>query len=410
MKKQLSLIGILLFISHLILFGQGSNYAGPYTTSAPIVWSGISNQTISGLAIKNASGHCISLTNCSNITIQKCKLGPALKEGVFLYNCTNIKIVDCSMDSIDSGLYAGVCSGIKFINNDVKNVLGPFPKGQMAQFDKVSGTGNSISYNVCENVPGQSNPEDAISLYMTSGTATDRLQVIGNWIRGGGPSPSGGGIMSGENGGSYILIKDNILVNPGEYGIAIASGHHIAVKDNKVYSEKKSYSNVGIYAHNQHPSECTADTVMNNTVNWTSKDGILHNLWTDGSCGSVVGWSTDNAYDKNLNESVLPTKIIGRAKAVITESVTASTQTQEGKCKVYPNPAIDNLIIETDAETSNGIIEIFDLKGQKVIEHPLNEKKTELNINFLKVGIYIAKISGENQLNEVKKIMVGARK
>lgn len=408
MTKQLSLIGIFLFISHLILFGQGSNYAGPYTTSSPIVWSGINNQTISGLAIKNASGHCISLTNCTNITIQKCKLGPSLREGVYLYNCTNIKIVDCSMDSIESGLYAANSTGIKFNNNDVKNVQGPYPKGQMAQFDKVTGAGNSISYNVCENITGQSNPEDAISMYMTSGTPTDRLLVVGNWIRGGGPSNSGGGIMSGDNGGSYILIKDNILVNPGQYGIAIASGNHIAIKDNKVYSAKLPFSNVGIYAYNQYPSECTADTIINNTVNWTYKDGQLNNFWTDGSCGSVVGWS-QNAYDKNLNTSVLPTTIIGRAKAVVTESGTP-TQSPEKKCKVYPNPAVDNLIIETDGDTSNGKIEIFDVKGQKVIEQPLNKKKIEVNINFLKVGIYIVKVSGNDQLNEVQKVMIGAKK
>ncbi|MFT3751924.1 MAG: right-handed parallel beta-helix repeat-containing protein [Paludibacter sp.] len=408
MTKQLSLIGILLFISHLILFGQGSNYAGPYTTSSPIVWSGISNQTISGLAIQNASGHSISLTNCSNITIQRCKLGPSLREGVYLYNCTNIKIVDCSIENVETGLYAANSSTIKFINNDVKNVKGPYPKGQMAQFDKINGPGNSISYNVCENIQGESNPEDVISMYMTNGTPTDRVMVVGNWIRGGGPSTSGGGIMSGDNGGSYVLIKDNILVNPGQYGIAIASGNHISIRDNKVYSEKKSYTNVGIYAYNQYPFECTADTIMNNTINWTNKDGVLWNTWTDNSCGAVVGWATTNLYDKNLNASVLPTQIIGRAKTVVTESVTPEVKTTEGKCKVYPNPAVDNLTIETDGETSNATIEIFDLKGQKVIGLPLNEKKTEININFLKVGIYIAKISGDNQLNEVKKIMIGA--
>lgn len=406
MTKQISLIGILISLSHLISFGQGSAYSGPYTTSAPITWSGINNQTISGLAIKNTSGHCISLTNCSNITIQKCKLGPSLREGVNLYNCTNITIVNCAIDSVETGLYAAKSSTIKFTDNDVRNVQGPYPKGQMAQFDNVSGGGNSISYNACENITGQSNPEDVISLYMSGGLATDRLQVIGNWIRGGGPSNSGGGIMTGDNGGSYILIKDNILVNPGQYGIAIASGTHISIKDNKVYSAKLPFSNVGIYAFNQYPTECSSDTVMNNTVNWTYKDGQLNNLYNNGSCGVVTGWAT-NAYDKDLNASVLPAKIIGRAPAVVTES--ALTPAEDNKYKIYPNPAVNNLTIETNAEEGNGSLEIFDLKGQKVIEYPLSEKKTEININILKAGIYIAKISTNNQLSEVKKIIVGGK-
>lgn len=55
---------------------------------------------------------------------------------------------------------------------------------------------------------------DAINLYKSNGIAGDPIQVIGNRIRGGGPSTSGGGIMTGDQGGSYILVSI-ILVNPG---------------------------------------------------------------------------------------------------------------------------------------------------------------------------------------------------
>jgi len=313
MKKFIVLNVLFIVVFNYNSFGQGSSYCGPYKVSHPVIWDGINNSTITAIQITNPSGHCISLTNCNNIIIQNCKLGPSRKEGVYLYKCTNIVIINCSMSENETGVYATLSQGIRVDSNDVQNVQGPFPKGQMVQFDKVTGEGNSISYNIGENITGQSTPEDEISLYMSSGTAHDPIHVIGNWIRGGGPSTSGGGIMTGDNGGSYINVQNNILVNPGQYGIALASGNNITIRNNQIYSEKRAYSNVGIYAFNQYSTECISDTIINNTINFRHKAGTLNNTWTNGSCGEVVGWKT-NFYDPRLNASILPEKIIGRCQ------------------------------------------------------------------------------------------------
>ena len=185
----------------------------PYTLSAPIVLDGKSNMTISYLEITNPNGHCIKLANCSNITIQYCKLGPSKGEGVLLSRCTNITVRDCSMEYVESGVVALIGSAIKVLYNDIKNVQGPMPRGQLVQFDNVNGAESNINYNVGENILGQSYPEDAISLCRSNGTPASPIQIIGNKIRGGGPSASGGGIMSGDLGGSYVLVKDNIPVS-----------------------------------------------------------------------------------------------------------------------------------------------------------------------------------------------------
>jgi hypothetical protein len=280
-----------------------------YKASAPIVWNGISGQTISGIDIENAPGNSIELTNCTNITIQNSKIAHSKGIGIKLYNCTNIFITNCFMDSISSGVNAGASTGIKFEHNQVRNMLGPMPRGQMIQFDEVNGGGNSIRYNIGENIAGQSFPEDEISLYKSNGLPNDPILIVGNWIRGGGPSNSGGGIMTGDAGGSYVVVKDNILVNPGQYGIAISSGTNITVQNNKVYSQQLPFSNVGIYAFNQYPSSCSTNTVTNNSINFTYKTGIINNTYTDGTCGTVAGWS-NNTYDKTLNASILPQKII----------------------------------------------------------------------------------------------------
>ena len=391
-------------IYHCFSFGQGSSYTGIYTASLPIVWNGQSNKMINNLAIANSTGHCISLINCSNITIQNCKLGPALKNGVYLYNCTNIKITNCTIDSVSTGVSANLSTAIKVTYNDIKNVIGPYPQGQMTQFNEISGGDNSISYNVAENVTGQSNPEDVINLYKSNGIAGNPIQVVGNWIRGRGTSSSGGGINAGDNGGSYMLIKDNILVNPGSYGITITSGTNITISNNKIFAAKHSYNYFGLMIRNQYSTTCSSNTVMNNEINYMNATGQLRNMYDEGTCGGVVGWNT-NVYNANLSALILPTKIIGRAKGTISDINTISLS---DNFRIYPNPAMGGvLVVEASSFEDNNIASIYDLKGKKLIEKTINSRVTEIDTSNLIAGVYILRLSGDNKSTEVKKIILG---
>ena len=413
-KKAFLLNIILLFSFQCFSYGQGSAYGGPYTDSQPIVLDGVSNKTIDMLKITNSSGHCIKLSNCSNITIQNCKLGPSKGEGVFLSNCTNITVTNCSMESVESGVVADVGSGIKVTHNDVKNVQGPMPRGQMVQFGNVSGGGNSISYNVVENIAGQSYPEDEVSLFQSNGTAQDPIQVVGNWIRGGGPSTSGGGIMTGDEGGSYVLVQDNILVNPGQYGITISSGTHITINNNKIYSDKLPFSNIGLSAYKQYSIETSSNTISNNQVNYTNKDGVLNNMWNAGNCGVITGWDT-NTYNSSLNASILPAQIIGRVQADTVQIPKQDTipvvkpKPVDVNLKIYPNPSYSQSIGVTAPTPNNEKIIIYDLKGQIMIQQSLSNSKTEINSSSLPVGVYIIKIFNNDAIVDVRKIIVGKK-
>ncbi|MEO6849987.1 MAG: right-handed parallel beta-helix repeat-containing protein, partial [Mucilaginibacter sp.] len=280
-----------------------------YKLSLPIILNGAHDMVINGLQIQNLIGACIYLTNCRNITISNCKLGPSPQKGIELYKCTNIIVDSCYIANTATGMYALESSSIQFNDNDVKNIQGPFPGGQMVQFDNVRGAGNRILSNKCENIAGASNPEDVISMYMSNGTAADPILIAGNWIRGGGPSKVGGGIMLGDNGGSYIAANKNILVNPGNYGIAIAGGNNLQITDNQIYSSATTVSNVGIYIWNQSSRGCSLNTISNNQVNWTSLTGETNNNWNSGNCGAVIGWNT-NTWGASLNENILPAQII----------------------------------------------------------------------------------------------------
>lgn len=404
MIKHFVNAAILCFAFQLLSFGEGSQYSGSYNTSSPISWNGIKDKIITNLQITNPSGHCIELTNCSNITIQNCKLGPSKNEGVYIYNCTNIKVINCTLDHNDTGVFAGASSGISVTYNDVIDVQGPMPRGQMVQFAEVSGGGNIIGYNVVENLPGQSHPEDAISLFKCNGIAGNPIKVIGNWIRGGGPSTSGGGIMTGDMGGSNILVQDNILVDPGQYGITISSGNNISIKNNKIYAKQQPFCNIGLSAYQQYPTIPNySDTIMNNQVNFSYKDGQLNNLLNDGKSGNVIGWST-NVYNPNLNTSILPAQIIGRANNSITTDT--STNLANAKIKIYPNPATDHLSIVTSPNLQNGHVTIYNISGLKILDQVLNASSTEINTSNFSIGVYTVRVSANNQQIAEMKIML----
>lgn len=311
---------VLLCFPFHISYGQGARYTGSYTKSAVIQHVNKSNFVIEGLEITNGGTNLIILYSCENVIIRNNKFASSpTRLAIYLDNCKNITIVDNTFENVQSGLIAHNSQSIKFEYNDVTNIVGNLKgggNGNMVLFDKVSGTGNSVSYNVCENFSGQSSTEDIINLYQSHGTSGSPIMVKGNWLRGGGPSSSGGGIILGDVGGSYQIAEDNIVVDPGQYGISIAGGHNNTLRNNKIYGSRKSYNNVGLYAVNwyEEQGQSHSITVANNIINYTNKDGNINNWWYGDNMGTINGKET-NKYDASMNASILPNKIIGRAQS-----------------------------------------------------------------------------------------------
>ncbi len=268
----------------------------------------IVGKTISG--VKEA---CITLTNCTNIRIKTCRFLNGNNRGIYLYNCHNITIENCLFSNLVTGVLADHCGGgIVVEHNQFLNMNGPMPGGQYVQFNTVNGAGLSISYNKGENIFGKGRPEDCINLYKSNGTAASPIKVFGNWIRGGGPSGSGGGIMLGDNGGSYQIAKDNILVNPGEYGMAIAGGSHISLLNNLIYGKSQPFTNVGLYVNSIGGFAVDKAVVKGNRINFYNAAAYNNNWWLEGKTQKPEGWDDGGNIlgDKTLNENLLPAKII----------------------------------------------------------------------------------------------------
>jgi parallel beta-helix repeat protein len=302
--------------------------SGSLTPREPLVIDGQSNITIKGVYIKNLSGPCIVIRNNSqNIRIENSELGPCMGavnvdassnitvDNVYMHDAgeygdgidvtfsQNVTITNNRMERVRTGVYALGSRGVRVERNTFLNMMGPIPRGQFVQFNQVSGPGNRILCNVGENLLGQSRAEDAINMYSSNGESYDPIQIVGNRIRGGGPSLSGGGILLGDGGGSYQVARDNIVIDPGQYGMSIAGGHDMTITGNRIYARQQPFTNVGIAVWNQYQPACYNTTVQNNSVNWTNRDGVPTPYWDGLNCGSIAGWQTSNVWNASISAS-----------------------------------------------------------------------------------------------------------
>ncbi|MFM9882897.1 MAG: hypothetical protein ACKVQT_07715 [Burkholderiales bacterium] len=306
------------------LFHAGSlSAAGPtgttFTPSGPITLT--SGQVVTGLQITNPSGPCINGSGVTNVRITNNKIGPCGSTdtgvGVNLYQAGGIRVDHNSFDDIASALY--VIQGgndIVFEQNHATRIRGPLPRGQMVQFNNVRGTGHKVMCNVSDQTtPGYlAGPEDHVSMYASSGTAASPIDIAFNKIRGGGPSQTGGGMLAGDTGSDNVTIRDNILIHPGQYGIAIAGGSNIRLLRNRVYSRTVfPWSNIGAYVWSQYGASCSGNEVRGNQAFYLSRNGVANPFWNAGNCGAVAGeseniweWGTTTALSEAMWNEQIP--------------------------------------------------------------------------------------------------------
>jgi hypothetical protein len=296
-------------------------------TSPPLEVTGATMRTISNLSITNPSGPCVLIHGGSDIVLEHLAIGPCKGNGIQIdgkatrVTVRDVYVHDTGGNGIEteqstdilvttshfargtSGGYFVDGSGIVFERNWVLDVQGPAPRGNMAQFNRVSGKGNAIRCNVVENHAGKSSTEDNVNMFQCNGDPSSPIVIEGNRIFGGGPSTSGGGIILGDGGGSYQIARDNVVVDPGQYGISIASGDHMTIEKNRVFGKSQPFTNVGIYAWNQYMTTCTDVTVKDNQVNWRNKDGNPNPWWDGGNCKPLV--ESGNTWNATFDATVI---------------------------------------------------------------------------------------------------------
>lgn len=275
-----------------------------FKPTVPVILNNKHDMVINGIATSS-----ITLYNCSNIIIKNCKIGPNTQFGINITQCTNIKVDSCYIYMVSTGVYAGDSQTISVTNCQAKNMMGPFPDGQFVQYKNVSGGGNRVSFNKFENILGESYTEDAISMYKSNGLPTDPIVIESNWIKGGGPSSSGGGIMLGDGGGTYMIAKNNFLVDAGQYGMAVSGGSYMSIINNTIYGKSQPFTSEGIYYLNYTALPSTNIVITKNAINFTNSKNVLNDTYLGPGQTAPIGWA-NNVYSASLNATILPESIV----------------------------------------------------------------------------------------------------
>lgn len=302
-----------------IVHGWGQENMSEYTLTAPLVVEGKNGVVIEKLRFRRRfppGEAAVQIRNSQNVVLRACAFA-GVGAAVLVETSQNVRVEDCAfIDLWDSGvagpqprialevrnsrqvsacdnlfefvacgLYAYQSQEVVFFRNTVMNILGPFPRGQAVQFNGVSGPGNRIAGNFVRNEAGVSQPQDCVNLFQSCGTVESPILVEGNYLAGDltegsqGKSSSGSGIMAGDGGGGFQIIRNNRLDSPGQVGIGVASGREIQVYGNTVRGVESDVSNVGIAVWNQYRAPGGPVVVISNVVGWRDRNGKPNELW-----------------------------------------------------------------------------------------------------------------------------------
>jgi hypothetical protein len=275
-------------IAYISPINNNKNCSSLFVPSAPVVYSGISNQTIQFLEFTSQATPNIRFSNCSNLTIKYIKVKNPIKDtsgsfvgrnvGIYLENCTNCTIQYCYGDNFVNFIYCINCTNINVLDNYGQRCYRIMPRGQFVQFNDVQV--GAIQRNKFYNPRGFQN-EDMINLF-----DTEDIDVSDNDLKGeNNYSTSGtGAIVDGS--ALYLptrnLIHNNRLRNTGQVGIGLAGGDVNECYENQIYGVQQTASNVGAYIGNFAGSpSCDRNELVNNEINWTNAAGLLNNTFID---------------------------------------------------------------------------------------------------------------------------------
>lgn len=225
----------------------------------------------------------VTFTNKSGLTLRN----RTFTETVKFTHCFNIRVINCSFTR--ASLYFVECQTVGVLNCDFINAN----TRHSLQCDKSSDI--YIAYNYFSEPLGDSAVDDIINLYKSTGATVEH-----NYLIGGGPSTTGGGILLGDNMGDNQTASHNICINCGQYGIAIAGGTNNRIKDNIIVGDIHPWSNVGIYVWGIPQRESTVKDaeVSYNHVSWFNKAGKFNPFWRGSNVTNLQ--MTHNSFVKAM--------------------------------------------------------------------------------------------------------------
>ena len=279
----------------------------------------------------NATGKALAFYNCQNVTIRNCKFAEVAQDDALVFDgCNNILVEHCEFINIHRGARVWRAThNVMIRENHFTNVLGRLRGGAVVtcaiQFAHCNGTNLKIIDNSCETIPGMGVQDDTINIFYSFGTEESPIEVRGNWCRGHGDkleaTPTGGGILIGDYGGKYQISHENICVDTGNYGMGLAGGQFMTMKNNTVYGVKGHRNTLGLSVWDFTPPTSSAYLlpqdiyVFGNKVHRRHYNGSLKKVESNQAMRNAIpNWNPDNLiiFTGDETERVLPPNIMVR--------------------------------------------------------------------------------------------------
>lgn len=267
----------------------------------------LSNQTgcvYEKLIFSDLDDNALTIEDCRDITIKDCIFINIIGDAIHIKNSSNINVIGCRMENIWCAVYAKHSSAITVKDCFCHTINGFIPRGQFVFFYHINGAGSSIQSNTVMNSPDNSIVNDIIKIQASSGADDAPILIQKNIIKGHGSIRGCGGISLGYGGGNNQIAQDNVLINPGQYGISCTGGCNIQIKNNLIYSEKNMFSKMGIliWAMN---SDIKDIVISNNKVLFIAFNGGNKGFWNNCAISNLTMNDNDWSADENIFKEYL---------------------------------------------------------------------------------------------------------
>lgn len=169
------------------------------------------------------------------------------------------------------------------------------------------------------------------------------------------------------------------------------------------YNHSVGYSITGGYVYHGNVYSDIQDLYffadLNGLIGTVDND---NNLLNHGNFGGT--WVS---FGEDINGEIYIADISGSIYKIIGGEVLANSDFNKNNVSVYPNPASDSLNIKSTNNSTIKSINIYDLKGSTVLTvDDLKVSNSKISINSLQSGIYMVKVTSNNGVSIIKKLIV----
>ncbi len=180
------------------------------TDGPAIVVDGFANVVIRDVWIEHVGGPGIELSGADDVVIERVAIehtgapasGENPNDGLINLSCfdsARLGVTEVRLVRGSTGAYVLQCPDARLSRIEGHDFRGPFPRGQLAQFDKSDG---AILEDFSVVNPPESWPEDNVNVYQSSGVEIRRGLIDGN------NSPSGVGVIF--DGGMALGVVEDV--------------------------------------------------------------------------------------------------------------------------------------------------------------------------------------------------------